>query len=72
MTTTYQTLYFKNVVEAENFAKQTGNHFESSSTEEFNGQVFCFRVYDDELKCTHKLVVDDTCYENAANFERGE
>lgn len=67
-----KTLYFKSVVDAEDFAKQLGQYFESSNTITDDGEDFCFRVYDEKLKCTHKLVVSETMYQVASNNERGE
>ena len=67
-----KTIYFKTADKAEAYAKQSGQYFESGKTYTGSGEVWCLKLYTENLVCTHKIVIDEGEYEQAELIERGE
>jgi hypothetical protein len=67
-------IYFLSEIAAREYARK---HYPDSDivrswTFEFNGEVFCYRIYDNQNKTAIILVVDASAFYHADQFDRGE
>jgi len=65
-------LVFKNILNAEKYARENSHHFESSSTDVGYGDEFCFRMYDDNFRPIGVAIVSDTLHKETEAKYQGD